>query len=49
MGYFAGTADDPDDMRIKSAVEQFQCDCGLTVDGDCGPQTQTELHKVHGA
>lgn len=49
MGYFAGTAGDPDDMRIKSAVEQFQCDCGLTVDGDCGPQTQTELHKAHGA
>lgn len=31
-----------------SAVEEFQCDHGLTVDGNCGPKTQTKLKDAHG-
>lgn len=31
-----------------SAVEEFQCDHGLAVDGKCGPATQAKLKQVHG-
>ena len=34
--------------QFRSAVEEFQCDQGLTVDGICGPQTQAKLKQVHG-
>src|SRR5262249_52817872 len=33
--------DDEDDPQFQSAVEEFQCDQGLQVDGDCGPETQS--------
>jgi LysM repeat protein len=36
------------DQQFLSAVEEFQCDQGLTVDGICGPQTQAKLKQVHG-
>jgi hypothetical protein len=48
LGYFLGALDDPDPQLLQSAIEEFQCDCGLTVDGKCGPQTQTKLKQVHG-
>jgi len=34
--------------RFKSAVEEFQCDSGLHVDGVCGRNTQAKLREVHG-
>ena len=34
--------------RFLSAVEEFQCDHGLGVDGKCGPATQAKLKQVHG-
>lgn len=48
LGYDAGDSDDRTDLRLRSAVEEFQCDEGLTVDGKCGPATQARLVKVHG-
>ena len=48
LGYDAGDSDDPSDLRLRSAVEEFQCDEGLTVDGKCGPATQARLVNVHG-
>ncbi len=45
LGYFAS---DGDDDAFKSAVEEFQCDNSLTVDGDCGPATQAKLKQVYG-
>ena len=36
------------DQQFLSAVEEFQCDQGLPVDGICGPVTQAKLKKVHG-
>jgi len=40
---------DPDaELRFRSAVEEFQCDHGLSVDGKCGPNTQAKLKEVHG-
>jgi LysM repeat protein len=35
-------------QQFLSAVQEFQCDQGLTVDGICGPQTQAKLKQVHG-
>ncbi len=49
LGYRAGEPADANDMDFKSAVEEFQCDNGLTVDGICGPQTQGKLKDVHGS
>lgn len=46
LGYFPG--DGTDEEAFESAVEEFQCDHGLTVDGKCGPITQAKLNKVHG-
>ena len=48
LGYDAGRSEDPNDLQLRSAVEEFQCDHGLAVDGRCGPGTQAKLHQVHG-
>jgi hypothetical protein len=48
LGYFAGDIKSPDHVAVESAVEEFQCDNNLTVDGICGPKTQAQLKKVHG-
>jgi hypothetical protein len=48
LGYAAGEVGGTDDDALESAIEEFQCDHGLTVDGICGPQTQASLKKVHG-
>jgi peptidoglycan hydrolase-like protein with peptidoglycan-binding domain len=34
--------------QFLSAVEEFQCDFGLAVDGICGKNTQDKLVKTHG-
>ena len=46
LGYFPGDGNDSD--AFESAVEEFQCDNGLTIDGICGPKTQAKLQQVHG-
>ena len=48
LGYFAGPLDEEDEALFKSAVEEFQCDHKLTVDGKCGSKTQAKLKEVHG-
>lgn len=52
LGYFAGPSDAKSDEQNKaaflSAVEEFQCDHGLAVDGKCGPNTQAKLKQAHG-
>jgi hypothetical protein len=48
LGYMAGTSDDPQDPQFLSAVEQFQCDQKIAVDGDIGPATQATLKTAHG-
>jgi N-acetylmuramoyl-L-alanine amidase len=46
------TSDEEEKIRkspqFLSAVEEFQCDFGLKVDGLCGPNTQKNLTQVHG-
>jgi N-acetylmuramoyl-L-alanine amidase len=52
LGYFAGPfegkPEDENKALFLSAVEEFQCDHGLGVDGKCGPATQAKLKQVHG-
>ncbi|MBI1189090.1 MAG: hypothetical protein GC200_00190 [Tepidisphaera sp.] len=52
LGYDAGPVEAPQDdaarLRVKSAIEEFQCDQGLKVDGICGPNTQKKLKEAHG-
>jgi N-acetylmuramoyl-L-alanine amidase len=46
LGYFPGDGTDND--AFQSAVEEFQCEHALKVDGICGPKTQSKLVDVHG-
>jgi murein L,D-transpeptidase YcbB/YkuD len=48
LGYSAGDVNQPDPRALRSALEEFQCDNGLQVDGVCGPKTQPKLKRVHG-
>jgi hypothetical protein len=49
LGYlYASDVNQPDSDEFESAVEEFQCDHGLGVDGICGPKTQAKLKEVHG-
>jgi N-acetylmuramoyl-L-alanine amidase len=48
LGYHAGTAEKSNERFFRSAIEEFQIDYGLKVDGECGPQTQAKLKEVHG-
>jgi LysM repeat protein len=48
LGYFPGKGDDNNDPQFVTAVERFQAEHGLTVDGICGPKTQGKLMDVHG-
>jgi LysM repeat protein len=51
LGYRAGAGEAPaaGDPDFLSAVEEFQCDYALAVDGVCGPATQSKLKDVHGS
>jgi len=48
LGFNAGEVGGTSELQFRSAVEEFQCDHDLTVDGICGQQTQTKLKEVHG-
>lgn len=48
LGYFAGTPKAADEPQFQSALQEFQCEEKLTVDGVPGPLTQAKLKKVHG-
>jgi N-acetylmuramoyl-L-alanine amidase len=48
LGLRAGDADDPQALDYRSAVEEFQCDHHLAIDGKVGPATRSALVKAHG-
>jgi N-acetylmuramoyl-L-alanine amidase len=48
LGYYRGSLDQIDEAELLSAIEEFQCEQGLTVDGKCGSATQAKLKGVHG-
>jgi hypothetical protein len=56
LGYFFGyvpgvdASDDHDDPQaFASAVEEFQCDHGLSKTGQCDATTQQKLVELHGS
>jgi LysM repeat protein len=49
LGYNAGAIDNVDEQQFLSAVEEFQCDHKLMIDGVCGKNTQAKLREVHGS
>jgi Putative peptidoglycan binding domain/LysM domain len=48
LGYYLGSGSEIDEEELRSAIEEFQCDHDLFVDGVCGPKTQKKLLDVHG-
>jgi hypothetical protein len=48
LGYYRGPETPVDDAEFVSAVEEFQCEHELVVDGKCGHLTQAKLVSVHG-
>jgi Putative peptidoglycan binding domain/LysM domain len=48
LGYYLGKIGGTGDAELESAIEEFQCDAGIGVDGICGPATQAKLKQVHG-
>jgi hypothetical protein len=48
LGYYGGAIDDKQDNEFRLAVEEFQCEHALAVDGVCGPATRAKLKSVHG-
>lgn len=48
LGYEAGDSDNPSDYQLRSAIEEFQCDEHLSVDGKVGPKTRAQLVLRHG-
>lgn len=48
LGYNAGEVNGIEDDQTRSAIEEFQCNHGLKVDGIMGPKTQAKLKEVHG-
>ena len=48
LGYYRGDMENVNQDELISALEEFQCDQRLTVDGKFGPQTQAKLKEVHG-
>jgi peptidoglycan hydrolase-like protein with peptidoglycan-binding domain len=48
LGYYPLPAGEPDPELFRAAVEEFQCEHNLAVDGICGPVTQAKLEEVYG-
>jgi hypothetical protein len=59
LGYYAGSTEQlpleasaeqrtARERLLRSAIEEFQCDHGLVVDGKCGPKTQKMLKDIYG-
>ena len=48
LGYHAGSSDAEECQQRRYALEEFQCDYDLAVDGICGPKTHAKLVEIHG-
>lgn len=48
LGYEAGDPRTIGAESFQAAVEEFQCDNGLPVNGNCDSTTQTKLAEIHG-
>jgi hypothetical protein len=48
LGYVDIELGDDEEAPGRWAIEEFQCEHDLVVDGVCGPQTRAKLLEVHG-
>ncbi|CAN5286891.1 hypothetical protein BH10PSE17_BH10PSE17_33490 [soil metagenome] len=48
LGYYDGQVEDADSDQIRSAVEEFQCDNQLTINGELDGATRAKLKEIHG-
>jgi hypothetical protein len=48
LGYFSPAADDSDPIRLRYALEEFQCDHKLKINGEADDATRAKLKEVHG-
>ena len=48
LAYLLNQLTEQTSEEFKSAVEEFQCEHGLAVDGVCGAATQSKLVQIHG-
>jgi hypothetical protein len=48
LGYNAGEIGENDEETLRSAVEEFQSDHGMTPDGKWGPPLQAKLKEIYG-
>jgi peptidoglycan hydrolase-like protein with peptidoglycan-binding domain len=49
LGYNAGSGEGEDVTRFEIAVQEFQVDHGLNIDGICGTETQAKLQELYGS
>ena len=48
LGYHAKGLDDDDQTKLRHALEEFQCDHGLKVNGKLDDATRAKLKELHG-
>lgn len=48
LGYYRGSQAPVDEAELLSAIEEFQCDNDLTVNGQCDGATLAKLKEAHG-
>lgn len=48
LGYYWGSLTASDADSFESAIEEFQCEQGLPVTGECDSATQAKLQEMHG-
>jgi N-acetylmuramoyl-L-alanine amidase len=48
LGYLRRPVERDDDPELLAAIQEFQCEHALTVDGVVGPRTREKLREVHG-
>lgn len=49
LGYITRHLEDVDDIVMARTVQEFQCDAGLPVTGECDAVTQNKLKEMHGS
>jgi Putative peptidoglycan binding domain len=49
LGYITRPLEDVDDIVMARTVQEFQCDAGLPVTGECDAATQSKLKEMHGS
>ena len=49
LGYITRPLEDVDDIVLSRTVQEFQCDAGLPVTGECDAATQSKLKEMHGS